>query len=184
MPHPNILAPPDGLGAAGPVPKLADKLQLFGQFVGRWDITVTNYRPDGSEQRFEGEWNFGWVLDGRAVQDVWIVPSRAELARTGDPLFEYGTTIRFYDPSIDAWRATYMGPVRSIDVHLIGRKIGDEIVNEFTSPDGAHYRWIFSQITPTSFHWRSIWSKDNWKSSRLDQEFSASRHESKREGSL
>ncbi len=53
-----------------------------------------------------GEWHFGWALEGRAVQDVWIVPPRGELRR-GDAaanVNSYGTTLRVYDPDIDAWR--------------------------------------------------------------------------------
>ena len=28
------------------------------------------------QRRRNGEWHFGWVLEGRAIQDVWIVPPR------------------------------------------------------------------------------------------------------------
>jgi len=33
------------------------------------------------EQR--GEWHFGWVLEGRAIQDVILAPPREERHRTG-----------------------------------------------------------------------------------------------------
>jgi hypothetical protein len=34
---------------------------------------------DGPERREEGEWTFGYALEGRAVIDVWQVPPRAQL---------------------------------------------------------------------------------------------------------
>lgn len=80
MIDPERFAPPDGLAGAGPAPELAVRVQIFGQFIGRWDITVTNFGPE------------------------------------------------------------------------------------------------FSQDTSNSFHWRSVWSTDNWKSSHLEREFSARRH--------
>ena len=61
-----------GLGAAGPFPELKGKLNLFGQFVGDWDIVEARYpKPDGTETRRRGEIHFRWILEGRAVQDVW-----------------------------------------------------------------------------------------------------------------
>ena len=36
----------------------------------------TSYAPDDATATVPGEWYFGWVLDGRAVQDVWICPPR------------------------------------------------------------------------------------------------------------
>lgn len=71
----------ESLQANAPLTDLAEKLQLFGQFVGSWDAKVFNYKPDGSTQILQAEWHFGWVLEGRAVQDVWIA-SKREL-RTG-----------------------------------------------------------------------------------------------------
>jgi hypothetical protein len=38
----------EALRSNGPHPELAAKLQLFGQFVGSWEVEIINYRPDGS----------------------------------------------------------------------------------------------------------------------------------------
>src|SRR5205823_5043154 len=98
---------PSGLAnallAAGPQPAMRDKLDLFGQFVGNWDVDIVNHLPDGKTQTIKGEWHFGWILSGAALQDVWMVPTRAQRA-AGEPLVGCGTTLRFYDPKIDAWR--------------------------------------------------------------------------------
>jgi len=48
-----------------------------------------------------GEIHAGWVLQGRAIQDVWIFPGAF-----------YGTTLRVYDPGLDAWHILWSDPVK------------------------------------------------------------------------
>jgi len=160
----------DALAAHGPIARHAEELEQFGRFVGSWDLEVTYYNPDGSVKRtLPGEWHFGWVLEGRAIQDVWIVPPRAQRATTDPAPGEYGVTLRFYDERIGAWRSTWHGPVHGIVWPFIARQVGDEMVLERTDETGEMSRWIFSQITPESFHWRAETSRDQGRSWRLDQ---------------
>src|SRR5882757_8254880 len=96
----------DALGADGPSADRAGKMDLYGRFVGSWELDVMQIADDGRKRRRPGEWHFGWALEGRAIQDVWIVPPRGAL-RDGDAAARfnsYGTTLRVYDPDIDAWR--------------------------------------------------------------------------------
>lgn len=58
------------LSALGPRLSVESQARLFDCFVGTWDFDCVLYAPDGSATRFPGEWSFGWVLDGRAMQDV------------------------------------------------------------------------------------------------------------------
>ena len=117
---------------------------LFGQFVGAWDIDVTNIAADGTTQEFKGEWHFGWVLEGRAIMDVWITPRRSLLGQAAS--YEYGATLRFFDPTIQPWRSTWIGPVRHRVRAFIARQVKDEIILE-GSFEGRRIRWIFSQVT-------------------------------------
>ena len=146
------------LAAAGPADDHADALMLFGQFVGEWEFDWTGYDENGEKTMSEqGEWIFGWVLEGRAVQDVWIIPPRDRRGEEGVPAGEYGTTIRFYDPRIDAWNVTWNGPIQGIRRTFTARRSGDEIIQEGQTGEGHHpMRWIFSEITGNSFHWRSV----------------------------
>ncbi|ONI70973.1 hypothetical protein ALI144C_51375 [Actinosynnema sp. ALI-1.44] len=146
------------VAADGPHPDHAAELMLFGQFVGSWDLTVTDYFEDGTTRTMPGEWHFGWALRGRAIQDVWIVPGR-----------EFGMTVRFYDPRITAWRSTWIGPTSGYVQQFVARAVGDEIVLSGRQADGRSVRWIFSSITPTSYHWRNLVSADD-TSWRLRQE--------------
>ena len=144
----------DVLGAAGPDPAYETELQTFGRFVGSWDLECTEYAADGTTTTLPGEWHFGWVLDGRAVQDVWILPSRRARAQgDGEPV-EWGTAVRFYDPALGAWRVNWSGPGRGRSHAFIARERDGEIVLE-GGDDDARLRWTFSEITADTFHWRN-----------------------------
>ena len=167
----------EGLLASGPHPEFADKLQFFGQFVGDWDADWTGYQETGEvSQTGKGEIHFAWVLDGRAIQDVWIFPTREDLRR-GLPIDEWGSTFRLYDPSLDAWNIFFHSPVNHRVRSMIARPVGDEIWIEGPNPKGQPLRWIFSQITSHSFLWSNFVSEDGGQTWRLQEEVEAHRVE-------
>lgn len=171
----NAEAMTDVLRATGPAEPHAQKLMLFGQFVGSWSLDVIYYHPDGTVRwRTPGEWHFGWVLEGRAIEDVWMVPPRSQRGHGAQPAGECGATLRFYDPTLDAWRSTWHGPVNGYVLPFIARQVDDEIVLERTD-DGEIVRWIFARIEADSFHWRAVRSVDGGTTWRLDQEMFATR---------
>lgn len=153
----------------------ADKLRLFGQFVGVWAIDVLYHGLDGETCRIDGEWRFRWMLDGRAIHDVWVAPRRTSGPIEEDLCSDHGAMLRFYDAKIDAWRATPLGPARTGAESFVAREVGDEIVIEGATDTGSAARWIFSQITPQSFHWRALESSDGWQTERCVQEMLARR---------
>ena len=165
----------NGLVAAAPDPGLAVKLALFGQFVGDWEFDATWHLPDGGMRQAKGEWSFGWILEGRAIQDVWMVPSRAERRRTGAPLIGYGTTVRCYDPRLDAWRVTWNGVLDGYTTVLLAGPQGDAILLEGKDAHGNPMRWRFSEIAPASFRWQRVVSKDDGKTWSLELEMVARR---------
>ena len=149
------------LDADGPDEDRADGLMLFGQFVSSWNVEATYWDHDGNEiGERRGEWHFGWVLQGRAIQDVLIGPPLEEQRRTGEPAREYGSSFRMYDPRTDTWRVTWFAPVSGTIVDLTARRDGDGIRLEGVEPSGMLDRWIFSDITPDAFVWTGHESKD------------------------
>ncbi|SRR5258708_15167418 len=167
----------DALGADGPAADRTGKMDLYGWLVGSWDLDVTHVREDGVRRQRKGEWHFGWALEGRAIQDVWIVPPRGE-SRHGDAAAKrnsYGTTLRVYDPRIDAWQIQWTDPVTQNFLHMIGRKQGGDIVQLGTGTDGTLIRWSFSEITANSFRWQGEVSADAGATWRLNVVFLAKR---------
>lgn len=167
----------DALHADGPSADRGANMDLYGWLIGSWDLDVTGFLENGRERRRPGEWHFGWALEGRAIQDVWIVPPRGP-GRTGDAatnVNSYGTTLRVYDPRIDAWHIQWTDPVTQTYLSMIGRKQGDDIVQLGTNPEGHQVRWSFSEITAHSFRWRGEVSADKGATWRLVVEFFARR---------
>lgn len=160
----------DALEADGPHPEHADKLMLFGRLVGSWDIDGRFFDESGNVTKESvGEWHFGWVLEGRAIQDVLITPPRQGRER-GEQSSEYGTTIRAYDARIDGWRVTFVAPVHGGTVNLIAREHGDEIWLEGRSPDNDLFRWTFSEFSDERVRWQGFVSKDEGRTWIRDEE--------------
>jgi hypothetical protein len=173
----------EALVAPRPAPEYAQELSLFGWLVGTWDVDDTHFDSSGAvTKRQRGEWLFGWVLNGRAIQDVLITPPRDVQRETGVPFGEYGSTLRFYDPKLGAWQVTYVAPVYGAIVKLVARPDdeGNGIVLEGRAPEdapdaGQRYRWTFSDVTADSFRWRGYWSADEGEMWHLDEEMLARR---------
>lgn len=70
----------EALSAVGPTADRHGKMALYGWLIGSWALDVSEHLDDGSARRRPGEWHFGWALEGRAIQDVWIVPPAARPA--------------------------------------------------------------------------------------------------------
>lgn len=65
-----------------------------------------------------------------------------------------GTTLRVFHPESEAWRAVWLNPLKGKRNDLIGRRIGDDIVQLCLGTDRPE-KWVFSQITARSFLWRA-----------------------------
>ena len=153
------------LHAARPDPELREKLMLFGQFIGDWDLDVWMIPPGGSKIECKAQVHFGWILRGKAVQDVWVFQN---------PRNTIGTTVRFYDPKIDGWRCVWANPVSGIMETLIAREEDHGIILEGSTQEGFQQRWTYSDITPTSFTWRGYESRDG-RTWQLQEEMKAHR---------
>jgi hypothetical protein len=147
-----------------PAPDRADKMGLYGWLIGNWEMDAVVHRDDGTTHEGRGEIHFDWVLEGRAMQDVWILPG----------VF-YGTTLRIYDPGLDAWHILWSDPVRQYYTRQLGRARGKDIVQEGKNDAGIAVRWSFIEITPNSFRWLGERSPDGGITWELQAEFLAGR---------
>ncbi|CAE6819215.1 hypothetical protein PQR37_32665 [Paraburkholderia nemoris] len=149
---------------------------LYGWLIGSWDMDVLHYRVDLGNARRRGEIHFGWVLEGRAVQDVWIMPPCRE-HHAGPTAADtmYGTTLRVWDPTLRAWRVTYMNPLTGQRDELIGRRVGNDLVQIGTHANGTPIRWNFTDITRDSFRWTGVALAQDGVTWTLEAEFHARR---------
>jgi len=150
-----------------------EKLRTFGQFIGVWDMDITLFNEKNQIFYHQpGVWMFSWILDGRAIQDVIVGPPRSDPANGERRM---GTTIRYFNETTQRWHITFMTPTGQIYIHLEGGQKGDAIVLEGKDTDGSALRWMFTEITPQSFHWLGYTSPDNGKTWLLEQEMFAKR---------
>lgn len=122
---------------------LPDEFNYFGKLIGSWQI---NYVETNNSRSIKGEWHFSWVLEGMAIQDVIILPD-----------YEYGTSLRIFNPDTHAWDVAYgyMGKI----IRLEARKQGGMIVLTYTNDENR--KWVFIKIDDNEFHWQNITVKDN-----------------------
>jgi hypothetical protein len=121
----------------------------------------------GHSQRSKGELHASWVLEGRAMQDLFIFPRRADrkssVPTRGD---RYATTIRTYDRTLQAWRVNFVNPAaEETSAQLIACRNGEGIKMEGKLSDGTPIRWRYVNIEPTSFHYTAErrCNEDTWQ---------------------
>jgi hypothetical protein len=164
------------LTASGRSPEIPEASDAYGWLIGSWELDVRHYRVDVTALGLKGEVHFAWVLEGRAVQDLWIMPRRSERSNGSDKTTNmYGTTLRVWDPSIQAWRVTWVNPVTGSRDELIGQWSSHNVVQVGRHADGTLIRWIFSEITPDSFRWTGESLEPDGKTWKLEGEFRAKR---------
>ena len=161
-------------GRSREVPETED---VYGWLVGSWELDVVHYKGvDVSSQKIKGEAHFSWALEGRAIQDVWIMPRASDRKPESERINDmYGTTLRVWDPQIQAWRIRWMNPVSGHEERQTGRRVGEEIVQIGARADGTPTRWRFTEITANSFHWIGEALRPDGKTWVLEGEFQARR---------
>ena len=110
------------LASEGPPADRAKDMDLYGWLVSSWEMDTIRNVDDGTIQNWTGECHFGWVLEGRAIQDIWIRPRRPA------PSTMYGTTLRVFDPGISGWHIFWADPLNQDYSRQIGRAEGKDIV--------------------------------------------------------
>jgi hypothetical protein len=166
----------EALICAGRSPEIPESADAYGWLVGSWELDVLHYwAEDVSARGLKAEVHAAWVLEGLAVQDVWIMPPRPDRACAERNLNMYGTTLRVWDRRIQAWRITWQNPVGGHFEEQVGRRHGNDVVQIGMRPGGTPTRWSFTEITGDSFHWLGESFAPDRKSWILEGEFRAHR---------
>ncbi|TIW01030.1 MAG: hypothetical protein E5V85_01580 [Mesorhizobium sp.] len=135
------------LASDGPSVDRAKDMDLYGWLIGSWEMETIHHLGDSTIEKWTGECHFGWVLEGRAIQDIWIRPKRPS------PSTMYGTTLRVFDPGSGSWHIIWSDPLNQDYSRQIGRAEGKDIVQIGDDSRGLQTRWRFTEITADSFHW-------------------------------
>ena len=122
---------------------LPEAFNYFGKLIGSWAI---DYIECNNSLSIKGEWHFSWVLEGMAIQDVIILPD-----------YEYGSSLRIYNPDTHAWDVAYGYTGKIIRLEAI--KQNDMIVLTYINDEKR--KWIFTKIEDNRFHWKNVTVKDD-----------------------
>ncbi|MEN8600294.1 hypothetical protein [Microbacterium rhizosphaerae] len=150
------------LVADGPAPEFASELALFGRFVGEWEVRNAVY-SETAQTWSESDlvWTFGWIIDGRGIQDVLVNAAGSAL----------GTTVRTWDSRV-GWRVVWFCPRAAEHVVLTAEQDGNRIELVGVQADGRRVRWVFSDIASETFKWDGWCSNDDgstwWHEQHMD----------------
>lgn len=153
----------EALAARGRAPEIPEEMDVYGWLVGEWELDVIRYGVDVRDRQIKGRALFGWVLEGRAMQDVWIMKM--------ETLSTYGTTLRIWDPAIAAWRVTWVNPISGRRDELVGTRVNEDIVQIGRHADGTTIRWRFIETTNDSFRWLGEALERDGETWKLESEF-------------
>lgn len=125
---------------------IPEEFNYFEKLIGSWQI---DYFDSVISHKIKGEWHFSWILEGMAIQDVIILPE-----------YEYGTSLRIYNPDSHTWDVAY-GYTGKI-IRLEAKKQDGRIVLTFLADERR--KWVFIEIGDNHFHWQNITIKndDEW----------------------
>lgn len=159
------------LKATSPNSALGEQAQVLGRIVGTWDVEYTDFAKDGTATHRTGEFIVGWIMDGQAVQDLWIVnPSGKRKDR------EVYTTVHYFDPKARTWHATFVDPEHGSIARFTGGPVGsDRFVLETPDLGSQTNRWSFNDIRSDSFVYRDEASSDGGKTWKLQSEYQMKR---------
>lgn len=162
------------LATERPHPSLGGAAAVFDGFVGSWDMHCVFTAVDGTQAITAGEWHFGWILGGRALQDVLYFYPQGQRPQAAADL-RGGTTLRLFDPKSGQWQVSWFAALRGEVIHLRGGAEGQRIVLRGTDVDGAALRWSFNDIRDDRFRWLGETSADGGTTWRVEQEMQLTR---------
>lgn len=159
------------LKATSPHPALGNQAQVLGRIIGTWDVEYTDFAKDGTATHRTGEFIVGWIMDGQAIQDLWIVnPSGTRKER------EVYTDLHWFNAKTRTWHATFVDPEHGSVAKFSGGPVGnDRYVLETSDLGSKQTRWSFNDIRADSFVWRDEASNDDGKTWKLQSEYKMKR---------
>lgn len=131
------------------------------------DVEYADFLKDGTTLHRTGKFMAGWIMDGRAVQDLWIVDPWGKHKER-----EVYTDVDYFDAKSRAWHAIFVDPQDgSVDRFTASEVENNCLVLETKDLGSGETRWSFNDIRPDSFVWRDEGSSDGGKTWKLRSEY-------------
>lgn len=132
-------------------PLLPEEYDWYAPLLGDWDFDYYD-GPKENRRHVKGEWLFRRALDGMAIEDLFICPSRATREENPQPDGEYGAAIRMFNPEKRCYDMTYVCETHTVSLEIRKEK---ECIACTVREDPTN-KWVFSEITENTFHWRNV----------------------------
>lgn len=142
----------------GPNPKAPAETVQFSFLIGEWSCSTRRMQPDGSvADGPPARWSGRYILDGWAIQDVWV-------SAQPDGSAFHGTNIRSFNPETGKWDNRWLSQDNLQWKYFSAEKVGETMVmtGEGTDGQGRAFvdRNIFYDIGADSWKWRKDRSYD------------------------
>ncbi|MCC8189695.1 MAG: hypothetical protein LIP77_03520 [Planctomycetes bacterium] len=137
-------------------PALPPEHDWYGRFLGAWDFDWIDNIGTPKERRVKGEWLFARALEGMAIQDVFLCPSREARKTVTYPDAAYGTTLRLYVPERGNWDVVYVAAGYPVTSFLAEKNPLGDIIQTMTDARAYDMIWQFTEITDKTFHWTNL----------------------------
>jgi hypothetical protein len=132
-----------------PSPSLKPQDNWYVLLPGEWDVAYVTGLGSRDERIVAGEWNFAWVNDGQALQDVLTVPYRWQKAPADFAPIQ-STSARVFNPKLGHWDGFHID-----DGHLIffraSKNTQGRIMEHYQTEGGPLVVTVFSDFKPGSF---------------------------------
>ena len=132
----------------------------FAFLVGEWDCKIRSMSPTGGWTENQATWTARYILDGWAIQDLWVsqIPGGGTLQ---------GTNIRSFNPETRKWDNRWLGAGNLQWKYFESEMVEGKMVmigGEGEDPRGAFVdRNTFHDVTDDSWTWRKDRSWDGGK---------------------
>jgi len=145
----------------------SSEVAQWGKMAGNWQVVATVFDQDGQVTgEIIGEWNWSYILNGHAIQDVYIVPGREEQTDASLAYF-YDTNIRSFNYQKKKWDVAWIN-TRHEDLQLWeAEQVNDTMVMRPNRPymdaqvgEGVIRIITFYNMTETHFSWKEDRSED------------------------
>lgn len=135
----------------------AAKSAVLDKLAGTWNVRYEFVDKTGQSRVNNGQVQYTWILDGKALQEVWTSDSESKDPRP------FGTTINFYDPKRQQWTAVWVYPSQGETFQMTGGDVSGNFVLTGHDRSGALQRWSTSLVTADSVIGRFDISRDEGK---------------------